>query len=52
MTLAPRAISAPFEARYGVHLIRVNRRLEGRTLPFEVITEQIAAYLDEHVRQQ
>ncbi|CAH1690669.1 Peptidyl-prolyl cis-trans isomerase ppiD [Hyphomicrobiales bacterium] len=52
MTLAAGAISAPVETRYGVHLIRVNRRVEGRTLPFEVVREQIAAYLDEHVRRQ
>jgi len=51
-TLAPGAISAPVETRYGVHLIRLNRHIEGRHLPFEAVREQIASYLDAHVRRQ
>lgn len=50
--LAPGAISDPVETRYGVHLIRLNRRVEGRILPFEAVREGIAAYLDAHVRRQ
>lgn len=52
MELAPGAISAPVETRYGVHVIRLRRRVDGRQLPFEVMKERIAAYLDEHVRRQ
>lgn len=51
-TLAPGAISEPVETRYGVHLIRLNRHIEGRQLPFEAVREQIASYLDAHVRRQ
>ena len=45
-------ISAPVETRYGVHLIRLMRRIDGRQLPFEAVRERIATYLDEHVRRQ
>jgi peptidyl-prolyl cis-trans isomerase C len=45
-------ISAPVETRYGIHLIRVRRRIDGRQLPFEAVRGQIHAYLDEHVRRQ
>jgi len=51
-TLAQGAISPPVETRYGVHLIRLNRHIEGRQLPFEAVRERIADYLDAHVRRQ
>lgn len=50
--LVPGRISAPIETRYGVHLIRLVRRIEGRPLPFEAVRRGIAAYLAEHVRRQ
>ncbi len=46
------AVSGPVETRYGVHLIRLRRRIEGRQLPFEAVRERIAVYLDDHVRRQ
>ena len=46
------AISGPVETRYGVHLIRLRRRIDGRRLPFDAVRERIAAYLHEHVRRQ
>jgi peptidyl-prolyl cis-trans isomerase C len=52
MSLNPGEISAPVETRYGVHIIRLGRRLDGTTLPFEAVRERIAAYLDDHVRRQ
>lgn len=45
-------ISAPVETRYGVHLIRLRRRIEGRGLPFEAVRERICRYLDESVRRR
>jgi peptidyl-prolyl cis-trans isomerase C len=45
-------ISGPVETRYGIHLIRLRRRIDGRQLPFEAVRERIATYLDEHVRRQ
>lgn len=44
-------ISGPVETRYGVHLIRMRRRIAGKQLPFEMVRERIAAYLDDHVRR-
>ncbi|WP_373870029.1 peptidylprolyl isomerase [Azorhizobium oxalatiphilum] len=48
-SLEPGVISAPVETRYGVHLIRVNRYVEGRPVPFEAVRKEIAAYLADHV---
>jgi peptidyl-prolyl cis-trans isomerase C len=50
--LAPGEISGPVETRYGIHVIRLRRHVEGRQLPFEAVRARIAAYLDEHVRRQ
>jgi peptidyl-prolyl cis-trans isomerase C len=50
--LAPGDISAPVETRYGVHLIQLKRRIDGRQLPFEAVRERIASYLVEHVQRQ
>ena len=52
LTLAPGTISEPVETRYGFHLIRLHRRIEGRLLPFEAVRDAIAAALDAHVRRQ
>ncbi|MBI3451637.1 MAG: peptidylprolyl isomerase [Rhodospirillales bacterium] len=37
--------AAPVETRYGFHIIRLNRRIAGRDLPFETIEKRIAEYL-------
>ncbi|RUW31517.1 MULTISPECIES: peptidylprolyl isomerase [unclassified Mesorhizobium] len=50
--LAPGDVSPPVETRYGVHLIRLTRRIDGRQLPFEAVRERIASYLAEHVSRQ
>lgn len=50
--LDPGEISAPVETRYGVHLIRLVRRIDGGQLPFDAMRTRIAAYLVEHVRRQ
>lgn len=33
------------ETRYGFHIVRLDRRAEGQTLPFEIVRERIADYL-------
>ena len=33
------------ETRYGFHVVRLDRRAEGQTLPFELAKERIAGYL-------
>ncbi len=40
----------PVQTRYGIHVVRVNRRLEGRELPFDLVETKIADYLAERVR--
>lgn len=48
MTLEPGQMTdVPIETRYGFHIIRLKRRIEGRELPFELVHEQIAGYLTE-----
>jgi peptidyl-prolyl cis-trans isomerase C len=37
----------PIETRYGFHIVRLDKRIEGRLMPFEMVQERIASYLDE-----
>ncbi len=39
----------PVKTRFGYHVLRLDRRVEGRELPFEAVQERIAGYLREHV---
>jgi len=48
--LAPGELSAePVETRYGFHIVRLDRKHEGRALPYEVVAGRIADYLRESV---
>jgi peptidyl-prolyl cis-trans isomerase C len=50
--LTPGTISAePVATRYGFHVIRLERRIEGRTVPYEAAAERIAHYLKESVER-
>jgi peptidyl-prolyl cis-trans isomerase C len=42
----------PIRSRYGYHVLRLERRVDGRQLPFEAVQEKIAAYLEERVWRQ
>jgi peptidyl-prolyl cis-trans isomerase C len=45
-TMAPGEITTePVASRFGHHVIRLDRRIEGRQLPFERVKERIADYL-------
>ena len=37
----------PVKTRYGIHVVRVDKRVEGRSLPYEAVSEKIADYLKE-----
>lgn len=51
--IVPGAVHAtPIETRYGFHIVWVDRRIDGRELPFEVVQARIADYLNETVRRQ
>jgi peptidyl-prolyl cis-trans isomerase C len=39
----------PVKTRFGYHVLRLDRRIEGRQLPFDAVGDQIAGYLREHV---
>lgn len=40
------------ESRYGFHVVRLDRRIEGRQLPFEAVHARIAAYLADTVERK
>lgn len=45
-TMTPGAVAPrPVETRYGFHVVRLERRIEGRDLPFDLVRGRIAAYL-------
>jgi peptidyl-prolyl cis-trans isomerase C len=44
--------SEPVATRYGFHIIRLDRKLEGRDLPFDLVAERIARYLQESVQRR
>lgn len=51
--LAPGAITEePVATRYGLHIIRLDRKIEGRDLPFELVADRIADYLRDAVRRR
>lgn len=41
----------PIESRYGLHVVMIDQRIEGRLLPFEVVHEAIRNELDQRVWQ-
>jgi peptidyl-prolyl cis-trans isomerase C len=43
---------APVATRYGFHIIRLDRKHDGRTLPYEIVAGRIADYLRESVRRR
>lgn len=51
--LTPGSIShAPVETRYGVHIIRLDRKVDGAELPFELVGDRIADYLGQSIRRR
>jgi len=53
LALAPGEFcAAPVATRYGFHIVRLERKLDGLTLPYETVADRIAAYLQESVRRR
>jgi peptidyl-prolyl cis-trans isomerase C len=52
VALAPGAISDPVVSRYGFHIIRLDRKCEGKLIPFYAMRERIADYLREAVQRR
>jgi len=44
--------NTPVETRYGFHIVRLDHRIEGQTLPFEAAHARIAEYLTESVQRR
>jgi peptidyl-prolyl cis-trans isomerase C len=44
------AAPTPVRTRYGLHIVKVERRIEGRPIPFEQAHRRIAAFLGDRVR--
>lgn len=52
MSLEPGATTTdPVETRYGLHIIRLERRIAGAEVPFELVRDRIAAYLAERAQR-
>ena len=45
-------LSRPVETRYGYHITRINRRIEGQPLEFDQVEEKIKTYLNEKVHRK
>ncbi len=45
-------IPAPIYSRYGVHVVKVDHRVEGQLLPFSAVQQHIADYLNEKVKRK
>jgi peptidyl-prolyl cis-trans isomerase C len=42
----------PVATRYGFHVVRLDRKIDGREVPFDAVVRQIAQYLSESVRRR
>jgi peptidyl-prolyl cis-trans isomerase C len=51
-TLPEGLASAPIESRYGIHIVLIAHREEGRQLPFDMVETRIRDYLNEKVRRK
>lgn len=52
-TMVPGALHPePVETPYGIHVVRLDRRIDGELLPFDLVRQRIADYLDEAVRRR
>ncbi len=51
--LVPGAITLePIATRYGFHIIRLDRRIDGRILPFEVVAERVDEFLTQSAERR
>jgi len=45
-------VPSPIESRYGFHIVWIDQKEEGKQLPFDMVKERIAEYLNEKVRRK
>ena len=48
----PGLMPQPVESRYGYHIVFIARKVAGKQLPFSVVQQKIADYLNEKVRRK
>ena len=51
-TLQKGLCHSPIETRYGFHIVIVDRKVEGRPLPFDLVKDEISNYLQHQVQQR
>jgi len=51
-TLQQGLCHTPIETRYGFHIIIIDRKVEGKPLPFELVQDEISNYLLHQVQQR
>lgn len=51
-TLQPGLCHTPIETRYGFHIVIVDRKVEGKPLPFALVKEKISNYLQHKVKNR
>lgn len=42
----------PVESRYGFHVVSVDHKIDGKELPYEVVQDKVAEYLEEKVHRK
>jgi len=52
LTLQQGLCHSPIETRYGFHIVVVDRKVEGRPLPFDLVKDEISNYLQHQVQQR
>jgi len=45
-------VRSPIETRYGIHIVVVDERVEGKELPYNAVKTRISNYLNEKVRRK
>lgn len=45
-------ITYPIESRYGFHIVMVDRKIDGKALPYDYVKEKVADYLNEKVQRK
>jgi len=45
-------VSYPIESRYGFHITMIDRKIEGKALPYDYVKEKVADYLNDKVERK
>lgn len=45
-------VNTPIESRYGIHIVKIDKRVEGKPLEYSMVSNRINTYLNEKVRRK